>query len=165
MAAFDTFKKIGFVLLIVLVFTPLTFLITNTVVDNYIVTEKTTDCYRLYEPYDEFGKYQETIAQKEELASCEESNRLIIEEQETYKFTIIAVLNIVVILLLFALGNKLDEVIYYSLFFGAGINTVSIVMRYGRMNSLTGAIFGIVLFVLILTFINKMLKKDKKKSK
>jgi hypothetical protein len=163
MSAFDTFKKIGFVLLIVLVFTPLTFLITNTIVDNYIVTEKTEDCYLMYKPYDEQSQFEESVAQKQEMTLCEEANRLIIEEQETYKFTIIAILNVLVILILFLLSTKLDEVIYYSLFFGAGINTVSIVMRYGRMNSLTGAIFGIVLFVLIVTFINKALKKDKKK--
>ncbi|MDD3175407.1 MAG: hypothetical protein PHU51_02950 [Candidatus Nanoarchaeia archaeon] len=163
MSAFETFKKIGFVLLIVLVFTPLTFLITNTIVDNYIVTEKTEDCYLMYKPYDQQSQFEESVAQKQEMTLCEESNRLIIEEQETYKFTIIAILNVLVILILFLLSTKLDEVIYYSLFFGAGINTVSIVMRYGRMNSLTGAIFGIVLFVLIVTFINKALKKDKKK--
>lgn len=163
MSAFDTFKKIGFVLLIVLVFTPLTFLITNTIVDNYIVTEKTEDCYLMYKPYETKLDQDESLKQQLEIKECEDANRVIIEEQETYKFTIIAILNVVVILILFLLSTKLDEVIYYSLFFGAGINTVSIVMRYGRMNSLTGAIFGIVLFVLIVIFINKALKKDKKK--
>ncbi len=146
-----------------LVFTPLTFLITNTIVDNYIVTEKTEDCYLMYKPYETKLDQDESLKQQLEIKECEDANRVIIEEQETYKFTIIAILNVVVILILFLLSTKLDEVIYYSLFFGAGINTVSIVMRYGRMNSLTGAIFGIVLFVLIVIFINKALKKDKKK--
>ncbi|MGE0793695.1 MAG: hypothetical protein AB7V77_05955 [Candidatus Woesearchaeota archaeon] len=163
MAAFDIFKKIGFVLLIVLVFTPLTFLVTNTIVENYIVTEKTTDCYMLYKPYDELSQYEESVAQKQEMAKCEDANRIITEEQETYKFTIIAIINVIVILTLLIFGTKLDEVIYYSLFFGAGLNTISIVMRYGRMNSLIGAILGILLFILIIVFVNKVLRKDKLK--
>lgn len=165
MAAFDTFKKIGFVLLIVLVFTPLTFLVTNTIVENYIVTEKTADCYMKYRPYDETLNKTESILQQEQMKECEDANTIIIENQETYKFTIIAIINIIVILTLLIFGKNLDEVIYYSLFFGAGLNTISIVMRYGRMNSLIGAILGIFMFILILVFINKVLKKDKQMSK
>lgn len=161
MATFDIFKKIGFVLLIVLVFTPLTFLVTNTIVENYIVTEKTSDCYMKFRPYDETLNKTEAMQQQIEQKECEDANNLIIENQETYKFTIIAIINILVILTLLFFGKKLDEVIYYSLFFGAGLNTISIVMRYGRMNSMVGAILGIFMFILILTFINKVLKKDK----
>jgi hypothetical protein len=161
MATFDLFKKIGFVLLIVLVFTPLTFLVTNTIVENYIVTEETSDCYLKYVPYPETLNKTESILQQQQMKECEDANMLIIENQETYKFTIIALINIVVILTLLIFGKKLDEVIYYSLFFGAGLNTISIVMRYGQMNSLVGAILGIFMFILIITFINKVLKKDK----
>lgn len=167
MATFDLFKKIGFVLLIVLVFTPLTFLITNTVVENYIVTEKTTDCYLKYpSPFIDSKEetalsYNKTIEYQKQTSECEDANRVITKEQETYKFIIIALINIIVILTLLIFGRKLNEVIYYSLFFGAGLNTISIVMRYGQMNSIIGVVLGIFMFVLILTFINRVLKKDK----
>lgn len=150
----EIFKRIGFIILIVLVFTPLTFLVTNTIVENYILSEKTTDCYLKYMPYKD-----ENITQQQEMNECEKTNQEIIEKQETYKFTIIAIINLIVILILLIFQLKLDEVIYYSLFFGAGLNTITIVMRYGRMNSLIGVVLGIMLFILILVFINKVLKK------
>ncbi len=157
-------KKIGFILLIILVFTPLSFLVSNTITDNLIVKQDTEDCW-LMRPYAAPLEKGDTVSeelyqkQQEEQRECENKNEVIRDKKDITNFIIITIINVIVILSLLYLGKKLDDVITYSMFFGAGFNTVIVVIRYIGIRSMLGVLLGILLFILLLLFINKNLKK------
>jgi len=157
-------KRIGFILIIILVFTPLSFLVSNTITDNMIVKEETEECW--YDrPYIEPWEKQDNRSQVEyekqqdDMRECEKRNDIIEDKQDITNFIIITIINVIVIISLLILSNKLDDVITYSMFFAAGLNTIIVVMRYISIRSVLGVALGILLFVLLLVFINKNLKK------
>ena len=146
----DLVKTIGYILVIVLIFSPLTFLISNTItgtIDN-------SDCYR-YSPKsmavgEEFDN--------SEMFACEKEYDLQRKQIERQQFLIVSIISIVAILILLFAGTTIDAVISYSLFFAASLNTIIIVLK-NSSSSLLAAGLGILLFVLVLIFINKNLKK------
>ncbi len=160
-------KKIGFILLIVLVFTPLSFLVSNTITDKVIEKQEVEDCWYEYEvpyPYavdkEILNVTNEQYLQREEDRKvCEERNKVIQDKKDMSNFIIITIINVIVIISLLGLSKKLDDVITYSMFFAAGLNTIIVVIRYVGIRSVVGVALGILLFILILLFINKKLKK------
>ena len=143
----DLVKTIGYILVIVLIFSPLTFLISNTItgtVDN--------DCYARTSKTIPGESYDDS-----QLVACQDAydqQKDIIERQQ---FLIVSIISIIAIVVLLVFGTKIDSVISYSLFFAASLNTIIIVIK-NSSSSLLAAGLGVVLFILVLTFINKNLK-------
>lgn len=156
MVKFETFKSIGFVLLIVLVFSPLTFLVTNTLSDN-VIGDFEKDCYRFEPASVENNTYggEKYVPNYE----CEKEQTEFREKRNTFEFTTIAIINLIVIIAILIGTKTINPVISYSLFFSAGLNTFIMLIKYNRIKSLLGITFGIILFILTLVFINKDLKK------
>ncbi|MCA9477575.1 MAG: hypothetical protein KC535_00325 [Nanoarchaeota archaeon] len=143
-SGFDLVKNIGYILVIVLIFSPLTFLISNTITGT-----ATNDCYT------RVVKFNET--DNSEQIACEQAyqeQRSSIEQQQ---FLIVSIISIVTIVLLLFLGSKIHNIISYSLFFAGSLNTIIIVMK-NSSSSLLAASLGTILFVLVLFFINKHIK-------
>lgn len=151
--SFDVIKKIGYVLVIMLVFSPLTFLIATTITGP---SEHNT-CWERYpaKPIDSENYDQQQL----ELEQC---NAVYEENQKGYQttqFIIVSIISIIAIITLLVLYKKIQPIIAYSLFFGASLNTIIIVWRFVNINSLVASLLGAALFVLLVVFINKNLKK------
>ena len=167
-AAISVIKKIGFIILIVLIFSPLSFLISNTVTENLTVPDSMENCWSKYDSpvYSKSDLTDADIAERDRIeelrTKCEENNDLLQVKKSTSNFIIVSIINIVVIVtLLFAL-DKIDPIVSYSMFFSAGINSMIIIIgNVNRINSLLGVSLGVILFVLTMIFINKNLKKEK----
>lgn len=165
--AFSIIKKIGFVLLIVLVFTPLSFLVSNTIISN--MYGETEECYLKeyrYPVKDRVNWSPEEVAEEEvrqeEIEACNERNEILRKKLDTANFIIITIINVIVIFGLLVIGTKIDDIISYSMFFSAGLNTIIVVMRNTMIKSYLGIGLGVLLFGLIIVYINRNLKKQKK---
>lgn len=148
LSGFDLVKTIGYILVIILIFSPLTFLVSNTITGTV-----NNDCYNRPAKVDINGTYDDSEMQVCQKAYDEQ--RITIERQQ---FLIVSIISIIAIASLLFLGSVINSVISYSLFFGASLNTVIIVMK-NSSSSIMAAGLGIVLFILVIVFINKNLKK------
>ncbi len=157
----NNIKKVGFILVLVLIFCPLSFLISDTITNKLIVKEEIIECaypdYKIQE-----ANREEFNSQKSENEVCMKANKEIQDKKTTSNFFIISSLSCLVILMILYLSERLEPIISYSLFFGSGFNTAISLMQFYNINSLLGISIGSILFGLILYYINKDLKKDKK---
>jgi hypothetical protein len=149
--------KIGFVILILLIFSPLTFLIANTIVSNVIVDDY-KDCYLDYPPKLDMNT-EELNTRTTQNKECEDYNANLRKEKGTLQFIIVSIISIIAIILILLIMNKLDDVINYGIFFGAGLNTIVILLINTETNSFLSIGLGVLLFVLIIVFINRKLRK------
>lgn len=152
-SGFDLVKTIGYVLVIILIFSPLTFLISNTITGN-----AENDCYsrspeQVFEPIKNTTHYDNSA-----MIECESNYKQLRERLEQQQFLIVSIISLVTISLLLYFGTKIDSVISYSLFFSSALNTIIIVIK-NSSSSMMAAGLGIILFILVLIFINKNLKK------
>lgn len=139
---FELVKTIGYVLVIILIFSPLTFLISKSItgtVDN--------DCF-LLRPDIENGEFE----------ACQEEFQQEQKQIEQQEFLIVSIISIVTIVILLVFSERVDSIISYSLFFASALNTIIVVIG-NSSSSLLAAFLGVVLFILVLIFINKNLKK------
>ncbi len=149
--------KIGFVVLILLIFSPLTFLIANTIV-SHIIVEDYDDCYIDYPKNLDISE-DELNVQYALNRECEDYDSNLREKKGTLQFIILSIISIIAIILILFIMNSLDDVINYGIFFGAGLNTIVILLINTETNSLLSIALGILLFILILIFINRKLRK------
>lgn len=143
-------KKIGYILVIVLIFSPLTFLVSTT-----ITGKVTDDCYMIKPSVPtEKGEVFDDLPMRQ----CEQEYRQAKDHQGQQEFLIVSIISIITIAFLLFLGKRIDPIISYSLFFAAALNTIIIVIKNASSSFLATGL-GILLFVLVLVFINKNLRK------
>ncbi|MBN1175280.1 hypothetical protein JXA48_01415 [Candidatus Woesearchaeota archaeon] len=154
MSSLDIIKSIGYILVLILVFSPLTFLVANTFVDG---TQNT--CYERY-PYIQKvnATEEEQVAQNDKVLACQEEYNVQIQKEKTTVFVIVSILSIITLVVLL-LAKNIAPIISYGLFFGVSINIIRLVWGFNEANSLVAAGLGIVLFVIALIFINKSISK------
>ena len=151
----DTIKKVGFLILIFVSFSSLTFLFSGTLTNTLFEIEKNEYCEY---PHGE-NKNNETIKKYQE---CEDKNMEIFEERTTYGFIIVSIISLISLSTIIFFEKKIESLISYGIFFGVGLNTIISLLSYYHKNSLLALLIGIILFGLIVYFINKNLKKNKK---
>lgn len=152
----DMIKTIGYILVLILVFSPLTFMVGNSFVDNV-----EDNCYEKV-PYIQKVNATEDdqIAQNNKRLECQEEYKTALGKEQTTVFIVVSLLSILtlVVLLIF---NSIAPVISYGLFFGVSINIIRLVWGFNEANSFIAMGLGIILFVIALVFINKSItKKD-----
>lgn len=160
MTSLETIKSIGYILVLILVFSPLTFLIANTFVDGV-----NDNCYEKY-PYlvkEDVSLENETYQNNQRLA-CQEEYQLNLEKEKTTIFVIVSIVSIITLFLLLSLKG-ITPVIMYGLFFGVSINIIRLVWGFDEANSFIAVGLGIVLFVMALIFINKNLVLENNQTK
>lgn len=160
MSSLDTIKSIGYILVLILVFSPLTFLVANTFVDG---TENR--CYERYPYVQKINATDEEIkAQNDNILQCQEEYAVKIQQEKTTIFVIVSILSIITLIVLL-LAKSIAPIISYGLFFGVSINIIRLVWGFDEANSLIAAGLGIILFVIALIFINKNISGNKESTK
>jgi len=148
-------RNIGYILILFLVFSPLSFLVANTFAGDRI----DNTCYDRFVP-----KSFDNQSESEQAAfdACQESYEAEREKRENIVFIVISVISLITVGLLLVFVKKIHPIISYSLFFGSGLNTIIILMQQVSNKSYLALGLGIVLFIILLAFINKTLAKKKK---
>lgn len=152
---FDLVKTIGYVIVIVLIFSPLTFLVSNTItgtVENDCYLKIPSPSYEVKTNQSDYQRYDQ------EIQECQQAYDLAQKNIDHQQFFIVSIISIVTIIALLFFSSAIDSVISYSLFFAASLNTIIIVIKNSSSSYLATGL-GVILFILVLIFINKNLKK------
>jgi hypothetical protein len=163
--------KLLYVLIIVLLYLPMTFLGANVFFPNYTGTDSYyrmpyDDCYMKYPTPDLMTKNL-TEAERQTLTEnqrrCQEDNmakeKQWQEEKNAYegnKYVVVTIFNLIV--LLFALYVTLLDSVIMGLFLGSIAATFGATIRYFDTHSKIGFVIVVVTFFTMIYFINK--KKD-----
>jgi len=156
----DLVKKIGYILIIMLIFTPLSFLLSNTL--NGEIVNEYPDCYGN-------NFYEQNVTPEMEKINQDEINKCELEHEEKYdeynneQFITISIISIITILILLFFSNQIVSLIAYGLFFGSALNTIIIIMKESGTSSLLASSLGIGIFILLIIFINKNIKEHSSK--
>ena len=160
MSSLDTVKSIGYILVLMLVFSPIVFLVANTFVDT-----SQNNCYEKYpniQVKGEEGIEQiNQVSQDQKRSECQQSYDDAVAKTQTTIFIIVSILSILTLLVLLLMKN-IAPIISYGLFFGVSINIIRLVWGFDNANSFVAAGLGIVLFIVALIFINNSLSTSSK---
>ncbi len=116
-SGFDLVKTIGYILVIVLIFSPLTFLVSTTITGTV-----EHDCYRSIKTDIESPQYNI------DYDLCQDEYQEKRDEIGQQEFLIVSIISIIAIVSLLLLGSAIDPIISYSLFFASSLNTIIIVI-------------------------------------
>ena len=164
--------KLLYVLIIILLYIPMTFLGANVFFPKYTGTNSYyrmpyDDCYMKY-PYPDPAAKNITEEQRQQLTenqrTCQEANmekeRVWQEEKNAYegnKYVVVTLFNLAVLLFALFVPLLLDSVVM-GLFLGSIAATFGATIRYFDTHSKIGFIIVVVTFFVMIYFINK--KKD-----
>lgn len=158
-------KPVVFALAICLLYIPMVFMAVNT----FFPKEPYNDCYNKYPyPAPAEGKAENRTLVEEYSRKMMECERAWLEEKTRYdgwKFIVVMVINILAALLMLL---NLDKSIIFGLFFGVVITAFSATWRYMDSRSVVGFILLLVLFGIIIYFVNsrrEILKDNKARKK
>jgi hypothetical protein len=146
-------KKIVFAVAISLLYIPMVFMAVNT----FFPKTPVNTCYS-YRPYPIGENITDAERDKynQEMQECQEKY----DEQKTkydgWKFIVIMVINIIASLFMLM---KLDKSIIFGLFFGVVITAFTATINYMQSRSVFGFILLVLLFGLIIYFVNKLGKE------
>ena len=87
----DLVKKIGYLLIIMLIFTPLSFLISNTITGDSL-DRYSSNCYPDYYAEPDMNPEEQKINQ-EEIQLCEKEHTTKLQKHDTEQFIIISILS------------------------------------------------------------------------
>lgn len=155
----DLVKKIGYIIIIMLIFTPLSFLISNTITNGSV--NEYANCSPDYYSEPNLSSLEEKT-NFEEMTICENEHQEKLKKFHTQQFIIISIISILTVLILLFFAKHIVSLIAYGLFFGSALNTIIIIMKESSTSSLLASGLGIILFILLIIFINKNLKEKKK---
>lgn len=151
---FFSFNNVAYIIIIALIFSPLTFLISNT----FVSSPNAVDCYKPY-PSKPNVSAEELQAYQDAMHECELQQSTIEDNQETQSFIIISIISLLAILATIVFSNSLSRVVAYGLFFGSALNTIISILRESGSHSFLASIFGTIVFIAVIIFINKELKQ------
>jgi magnesium-transporting ATPase (P-type) len=148
----NNLKNFLMVAVIIILYTPMIFLFVNTIFEmpensysackypNYVGVNKTSEEMQLKEQ-----EYQECMDEQNAKRDVVTTNR----------FLTITGISVFVLILLISLGNHFKKPIIYGLFGGVSLSMFINLMTMIDNKSLIGVISAIILFVLVLIFVNK----------
>ena len=150
-------RKVVFAIAICLLYIPMVFMAVNT----FFPDAPTNDCYMRYSypmpaavgkdvPQAEVNDYQR------QMNVCEQTFQAEQKKYDGWKFIVIMVINI---LAAFVMLLNIEQSIIFGLFFGVTITAFSATIRYIEARSLIGFGLLVVLFGLIIYFVNS--RKDR----
>jgi len=147
-------KKIVFAIAICLIYIPMVFMAVNT----FFPETPRNECYNFY-PVDRNLTEPEKVEYNEEMRQCEEDYREQRTKYDSWKFIVIMMINIIAV---FFMLTNIDKSVIFGLFFGVVITAFIATMSYMESRSVIGFALLVLLFGLIIYFVNKMSKnKDK----
>jgi hypothetical protein len=145
-------KKIVFALAITLLYIPMVFMAVNTFFPD---TPQNT-CYAIRPALPERNQTQEYEQSMQELRQCEADYRQLQQQYHGWKFITIMIINIITAGIMI---TKLDKSIIYGLFFGVVITAFTATIRYMDSHSIPGFILLVILFGIVIYFVNAMRNK------
>lgn len=142
-------KRIVFAIAICLIYIPMVFMAVNT----FFPKVSYNTCYYPKEIPVAVGtlNQSELDAQYREMQECEQNYSVEREKYDGWKFIAIMILSIVAALVMLL---KLDKSIVLGLFLGVVITALVATIRYMESRSIPGFILLVILFVLIIFFVN-----------
>lgn len=148
-------KKIVFAIAICLLYIPLVFMAVNT----FFPKTPTNECYMEY-PYPAAAEKVANQTQMDEYyRQARECDNAFMAEQTRYdgwKFIVVMIINIIAAFLMLL---EIDKSIIFGLFFGVTITAFTATLRYMESRSVLGFCLLVVLFGVIVYFVNS--RKDK----
>lgn len=158
MSSIFNWKKIVFALAIALLYIPLVFLGVNT----FFPEDPVNDCYKFQLPVNCKEAENVTVCEQASLEDQEEMNLCYEEyenERQKHDGNKYVVLMLICVITSFVMLMSLDKSVKYGLFIGVVITAFSGTMQYIESRSLIGFILMVVLFVVIIYFVQRNSKK------
>ncbi|MFH1399044.1 MAG: hypothetical protein ABIG95_02950 [Candidatus Woesearchaeota archaeon] len=154
-------RKVLFAIAICLIYIPMVFMAVNT----FFPKTPLNECYAKYRlgpmvaekaNASQMAAYNVQIAEYDaEMQACDMEYEQIRTKYDGWKFIVIMLVNIMASLVIL---TKLDKSVVYGLFFGVVVTAFVSSIRYGESRSIPGFALLVVLFGIVIYFVNS--RKD-----